>query len=206
MKSTWRRAALKPVLVVTMLLLPQASLPSGPGMSPAYAKRLIAAAVEQTRSTVIYDSAYRKIAYPGGDVPETRGVCADVVIRAYRKLGVDLQVRVHEDMMRDFSAYPHRWGLTAPDPNIDHRRVPNLQTFFRRAGAELHVSKNPDDYQPGDLVTWSVPPHLPHIGMVIDRKSPEGVPLIVHNIGRGPEIADMLFAYPITGHYRYSAE
>ena len=172
-------------------------------MPAEMAARLVEAAAEQTRHQVTYDSTYRKIAYPGGDVPQTLGVCADVVIRAYRKLGVDLQVKVHEDMQRHFSAYPRRWKLKAPDSNIDHRRVPNLQTFFRRAGAELSISNNPADYRAGDLVTWSVPPHLPHIGIVSDRKSPEGVPLIVHNIGRGPQLEDMLFMYPITGHYRY---
>lgn len=193
------------LLLAAVLLLPCAAFSGGAQMSPAYAQRLVAAAVQQTRSHVDYDSAYRKIAYPGGDVPATRGVCADVVIRAYRKLGVDLQVKVHEDMLRHFRAYPDRWGLKAPDPNIDHRRVPNLQTFFERAGAELPVSQKPADYRPGDLVTWSVPPHLPHIGIVTDRKAPSGAPYIVHNIGRGPQMEDMLFAYPITGHYRYRA-
>ncbi len=215
MKPVWLGAATR-LLLAAMLLAPRASLPQASShqasshqaanMPSAYAERLVAAAIEQTRSAVVYDSAYRKIAYPGGDVPETRGVCADVVIRAYRKLGVDLQVKVHEDMLRAFSAYPHRWGLSAPDANIDHRRVPNLQAFFRRAGAELPVSGNPDDYRAGDLVTWSVPPHLPHIGIVTDRKSPAGVPLIVHNIGRGPQIEDVLFAFPITGHYRYTGQ
>ncbi len=206
MKPARARAVPKLLLLAAMLLAPLGAIAGSGEMSPAYARRLIAAAVEQTRSHVVYDSAYRKIAYPGGDVPASRGVCADVVIRAYRKLGVDLQVRVHEDMVRHFRAYPDRWGLQAPDPNIDHRRVPNLQTFFRRAGAELPVSQTPGDYHPGDLVTWSVPPHLPHIGIVIDRKSPAGVPLIVHNIGRGPQVEDVLFAFPITGHYRYTAQ
>ncbi len=169
------------------------------------AERLAAAAIEQTHIKVTYDSSYRKIAYPGGDVPETTGVCADVVIRAYRKLGVDLQLLVHEDMARHFRAYPQLWKLSGPDTNIDHRRVPNLQTFFRRAGAELPVSQNPADYRTGDLVTWSVPPHLPHIGIVIGEKAPSGAPYIVHNIGRGPQIEDVLFAFPITGHYRYQA-
>jgi hypothetical protein len=127
-----------------------------------------------------------------------------VVIRAYRALGVDLQVEVHEDMRRAFGRYPKRWGLTAPDANIDHRRVPNLQAFFRRAGAALAVSREAAAYRPGDLVTWELPGSLPHIGVVSDRTSADGVPLIVHNIGRGPEVEDLLFAYPITGHYRYA--
>lgn len=192
--------------LLAALLLPQPALPDGHKMPRAFAERLVAAAIARTHSHVVYDSAYRRIAYPGGDVPATRGVCADVVIRAYRQVGVDLQVKVHEDMMRHFSAYPNRWGLKRPDANIDHRRVPNLQAFFRRAGAELPVTHNPADYRPGDLVTWSVPPHLPHIGIVIDRKSPAGVPLIVHNIGNGPVIENVLFAFPITGHYRYSGQ
>jgi uncharacterized protein YijF (DUF1287 family) len=197
------RFALPQLLLAALLLGPQPARPDGASMSRGYAERLVAAAIARTHSHVVYDSAYRRIAYPGGDVPPTRGVCADVVIRAYRALGVDLQVEVHQDMMRRFAAYPHQWGLKRPDPNIDHRRVPNLQTFFRRAGAELPVSSEPAAYHPGDLVTWSVPPNLPHIGIVIDRKSPAGVPLIVHNIGNGPQIEDVLFAFPITGHYRY---
>jgi uncharacterized protein YijF (DUF1287 family) len=163
----------------------------------------VAAALEQTRSTVTYDGAYRRIAYPGGDVPASTGVCTDVVVRAYRKVGVDLQVRVHEDMVRSFKAYPQLWGMAGPDSNIDHRRVPNLQTFLRRAGAALPVSPDSESYRAGDLVTWMLPGNLPHIGIVAAERSPAGVPLIVHNIGRGPEIEDVLFGFPITGHYRY---
>ncbi len=197
------------LILLVSLLLPltafsQLAIEQG-NASGAYGARLADAALEQTRSQVTYDSSYRKIAYPGGDVPENLGVCADVVIRAYRRLGVDLQVRVHEDMVRHFRAYPQLWKLAGPDSNIDHRRVPNLQTFFRRAGAELPVSKNPDDYHEGDLVTWSVPPNLPHIGIVTGKKAPSGAPYIVHNIGRGPQMEDMLFSYPITGHFRYRA-
>jgi uncharacterized protein YijF (DUF1287 family) len=181
--------------------------PAAAGEMPVdYAKRLVDAAIEQTHTKVTYDSSYRKIAYPGGDIPQTVGVCADVVIRAYRKLNVDLQVRVHEDMQRHFKVYPQIWKLQGPDTNIDHRRVPNLQTFFHRSGAELKVTHDPMDYHAGDLVTWSVPPHLPHIGIVTGQMSPSGNPLIVHNIGRGPQLEDMLFAYPITGHYRYMAD
>jgi uncharacterized protein YijF (DUF1287 family) len=164
---------------------------------------LVSAALAQTHTHVTYDGSYRRIAYPGGDVPETIGVCTDVVIRAYRKVGVDLQVKVHEDMARDFAAYPRQWGMTAPDANIDHRRVPNLQTFFRRAGGSLPVSREPRAYQPGDLVTWMLPGNLPHIGIVAADRSPGGVPLVIHNIGRGPELEDALFRFPITGHYRY---
>ena len=167
------------------------------------ARRLVAAAISQTRGTVTYDGSYRRIPYPGGDVPANVGVCTDVVVRAYRQIGVDLQVKVNEDMRRAFRSYPALWGMRGPDPNIDHRRVPNLQTFFRRVGAELPRSSDPSTYRPGDIVSWMLPGNLPHIGIVIDRRSAGGVPLVVHNIGRGPEIDDMLFRYTITGHYRY---
>jgi len=166
--------------------------------------RVLAAALAQTAARVTYDGAYRRIGYPGGDVPAHLGVCTDVVIRAYRAAGVDLQVLVHEDMKAAFAEYPRAWRMRRPDPNIDHRRVPNLQAFFRRRGAEVAVSRRGGDYLPGDLVTWMLPGNLPHIGMVTDRRSPDGArPLIVHNIGRGPEVGDMLFEYPRTGHYRF---
>jgi uncharacterized protein YijF (DUF1287 family) len=171
--------------------------------------RVIAAAVAQTSQAVRYDGAYRRIPYPMGDVPADTGVCTDVVIRAYRAVGIDLQQQVHEDMRGAFSRYPRAWGLARPDPNIDHRRVPNLQTFFTRRGAALAVAggRGGGGYEPGDLVTWMLPGNLPHIGVVIDRRSPDGQrPLIVHNIGRGPQVEDMLFDYPITGHYRYRGQ
>lgn len=169
--------------------------------------KVIAAAVAQAGQRVRYDGAYRRIPYPGGDVPADIGVCTDVVIRAYRAAGVDLQQRVHEDMGRAFSAYPKLWGLTRPDSSIDHRRVPNLQAFLRRRGAEIRKTDDPDDYQAGDIVTWMLPGNLPHIGIVIDQRSADGRrPLIVHNIGRGPEIEDMLLGFPITGHYRYRGD
>jgi uncharacterized protein YijF (DUF1287 family) len=169
--------------------------------------RVVAAAIAQTATPVRYDGAYRRIPYPMGDVPAEVGVCTDVVIRAYRAVGVDLQQRVHEDMRGAFGAYPRAWGLPGPDPNIDHRRVPNLQTFFRRRGAVVARSASPDDYETGDLVTWMLPGNLPHIGLVFDRRTPDGRrPLVVHNIGRGPEIEDALFAFPITGHYRYRGQ
>lgn len=170
------------------------------------AAALTAAAEERTRHPVRYDGGYHVIAYPNGDVAADTGVCTDVVIRSYRRLGIDLQVLVHEDMRRDFAAYPSAriWGLKRPDPNIDHRRVPNLQTFFRRHGTELPVTAAAADYQPGDLVTWTLPGHLPHIGIVSARRSADGQrPLIVHNIGAGPVLEDMLFHYRISGHYRY---
>ncbi len=169
----------------------------------SFAERLVAAAVAQTGARVRYDGSYRRIGYPGGDVPASVGVCTDVVIRAYRALGIDLQVKVHEDMLQAFHAYPRSWGLTRPDANIDHRRVPNLQVFFRRHGAEQRAVRTAAGYLPGDLVTWMLPGNLPHIGIVTNQRSSTGTPLIAHNIGRGPEIEDMLFRHPITGHYRY---
>ncbi len=151
-----------------------------------------------------YDGSYRAIAYPMGDVPDNIGVCTDVVVRSYRKVGIDLQQRVHEDMKENFSLYPKIWGLTRPDANIDHRRVPNLQTFFERKGTSLPVSRDVKNYKAGDLVTWMLPGNLPHIGIVSDRKvRGTARPMILHNIGRGPKEDDILFQYPITGHYRY---
>ena len=177
--------------------------PAGGG----FAVRLVEAAREQTTHAVRYDGAYRRIPYPGGDVPKDIGVCSDVVVRAYRVLGIDLQRRVHEDMARNFAAYPKQWGLRAPDPNIDHRRVPNLQAFLRRRGAQRPVSQDGASYAAGDLVTWMLPGNLPHIGVVSDQRSGDGSrPLILHNIGQGPQEEDALFTYPITGHYRWQGE
>ena len=169
-----------------------------------FSSALVNAAIERTKHWVIYDGSYRKIAYPNGDVPSYVGVCTDVVIRSYRELGIDLQKDVHEDMASAFSTYPNIWGLSRPDKNIDHRRVPNLKAFFQRHGIVLSASDDPTDYKPGDIVTWVLKKNQPHIGIVIDQKSDDGKrPLIVHNIGWGPEIEDMLFDYTITGHYRY---
>ncbi|SMF24422.1 hypothetical protein SAMN02745866_01590 [Alteromonadaceae bacterium Bs31] len=166
---------------------------------------LVDAALERTKHRVTYDGTYYAIPYPNGDVPNNIGVCTDVVIRSYRKVGIDLQERVHEDIRQHFSAYPSQriWGHTKPDKNIDHRRVPNLQTFFSRHGKKLAITENPEDYKAGDLVTWMLPGNLPHIGIVSNQKSSSGVPLIVHNIGRGPKLEDMLFSASIDGHYRY---
>lgn len=168
-----------------------------------FASRLITAAREQIGVTVRYDGAYRTIPYPNGDVPADRGVRTDVLIRAYRRLGVDLQRLVHEDMIAAWSAYPGFWGLARPDPSIDHRRVPNLATFFARHGEVLPVLGTPIAYSPGDLVTWRLPSGVPHIGIISDDAAPSGSPLVVHNIGRGTVEEDILFRYLITGHYRY---
>ena len=176
--------------------------PQGPFM-----QTLIRAAIAQTVHPVTYDGSYRRIGYPGGDVPAHIGVCTDLIVRAYRAVGVDLQVRVHEDMTAAFASYPHAWGLARPDSNIDHRRVPNLQTYFRRRGAQQLVTDDAAAYVAGDLVTWMLPGNVPHIGLVTDQRSLDGKrPLMAHNIGRGPEIEDMLFAFPVTGHYRYGGE
>lgn len=170
-----------------------------------FAAQLVSAAIDRTRSDVTYDGSYHRLDYPGGDVPANIGVCTDVVIRSYRALGIDLQEQVHIDMRDHFDAYPDNWGLSRPDPNIDHRRVPNLQSFFSRHGISLPVSDDGADYRPGDLVTWMLPGNLPHIGIVADQRTPGSQdPMIVHNIGSGPKLEDILFDYPITGHYRYS--
>jgi len=167
------------------------------------ATRLVDAAATQIGVTVGYDGAYAKLAYPGGDVPLETGVCTDVVVRAYRALGVDLQQRVHEDMRRAFDAYPKLWGLRSPDRNIDHRRVPNLAAYFARHGETLAVSQNDASvYAPGDIVTWRLPSGVPHIGIVSTRRA-GGRPTVVHNIGAGTRDDDALFAFVVTGHYRY---
>lgn len=172
------------------------------------AEELVKAALERTQVEITYDGAYRRIDYPGGDVPPNIGVCTDVVIRSYRRLGVDLQQLVHEDMQADFSAYPRNWGLSKPDSNIDHRRVPNLETFFKRHGTSLPLSRQEEDYFPGDLVSWRLPGNnLPHIGIVTHyRTADDSRPLIVHNIGRGPVLEDCLFSFDIVGHFRYDLE
>lgn len=170
------------------------------------AEQLVAAARQRTELNVVYDGSYQSIGYPMGDVADNRGVCTDVVIRSYRALGVDLQQLVHEDMTAHFSLYPNLWGLSRPDANIDHRRVPNLQRFFERHGQSFAVpaSGRYGELKPGDLVTWMLPGNLPHIGIVSDRFSHDGLrPLIIHNIGRGPKEEDALEVAPITGHYRF---
>ena len=153
--------------------------------------------------TVIYDPAYVSLAFPGGDIDRSRGVCTDVVIRALRDAwGVDLQLALNRDMKTDFAAYPAIWGLTRTDRNIDHRRVPNLQTFLTRIGASLPLTSDPAAFQPGDIVTWMLPGNLPHIGILSDQIGASGAPMVLHNIGSGAKEEDRLFDFPITGHYR----
>jgi uncharacterized protein YijF (DUF1287 family) len=174
------------------------------GQQKDFYLRLSDAAIELTKDRVIYDPAYRSIPYPNGDVAPNRGVCTDVIVRAYRKLGIDLQQKVHEDMNVNFKIYPQRWGLKRPDTNIDHRRVPNLNIFFSRHGEKLSVTNKPEDYKPGDIVIWVLDNGLDHIGIVVDKKSRDGKRyLIVHNIGGGQVAEDCLFKWKLTGHFRY---
>lgn len=181
------------------------SLLIAPAFSATASTPLVSAARSQVGVTLSYDARYERLAYPGGDVPPERGVCTDVVVRAYRKLGADLQVLVHEDMKKSWAIYQKngRWQMKVPDRNIDHRRVPNLATFFARHGSSLPPSKAPQDYRPGDIVTWLLPGNLTHIGIVSDQQTSGGVPLIIHNIGAGAREEDILFGYAITGHYRW---
>lgn len=180
------------------------SLQSSLAFSQTFGERLSSAAIELTHQTVSYDPSYFKIDYPNGDVPANKGVCTDVVIRAYRKLGIDLQQEVHKDMAANFSLYPKIWGLTKTDKNIDHRRVPNLMKFFSRHGAVKPKSNDASVYQPGDIVAWDLGGGTTHIGILINQRSTDGErPLVVHNIGRGQEISDCLFDFTIIGHYSY---
>ena len=179
---------------------------SMPASADEFGQSISAAAIERTRHEVVYDPAYVALSYPMGDVAPNRGVCADVVVRALRVIGADLQKLVHEDMQKAFSAYPKHWGLRGPDPNIDHRRVPNLETYFTRIGARLPASNQAIDYTPGDIVAWNLRGDtggwLPHIGVVTDKRAASGRPLVVHNIGAGPKLEDVLFNWEITGRYR----
>jgi uncharacterized protein YijF (DUF1287 family) len=164
------------------------------------------AALELIKQDVTYDPSYFSIDYPNGDVPRGKGVCTDVVIRAYRKIGIDLQQLVHEDMKANFGVYPKIWGLTGTDKNIDHRRVPNLMTYFKRQGSEKSISIDAKDYLPGDVVCWNLRGAITHIGIVVDKKSSDNKRnLIVHNIGHGQVLEDILFDFKIIGHYRFAS-
>lgn len=184
-------------LLLSLILLQNAQ-------AQEFAKRLADSALTLTYQQVIYDPSYFSIAYPNGDVPKDRGVCTDVVIRAYRKMGIDLQKEVHEDMAANFHLYPKIWGLNKPDKNIDHRRVPNLMTYFSRFGEVKAISQNAADYEPGDIVCWGLGGAITHIGIVSNKKSTDGNRyLIIHNIGQGQVLEDMLFNFNIIGHYSY---
>jgi hypothetical protein len=189
---------MRPLLGLLLLALPVLAGAVQP-------EQLVLAAREQLGVTLGYDPAYRQLGYPGGDVPLATGVCTDVVIRALRKQGLDLQQLVHEDMRAHFAAYPRNWGLSRPDRNIDHRRVPNLMTYFSRRGFSLPPSGDPATYRAGDVVTWDLGNGLTHIGILSDRSSASGVPLVLHNIGRGVQEEDILFRFKVIGHYRLAS-
>lgn len=166
-------------------------------------KKVVDSAIEQTRQTFEYDPSYAKLDYPNGDVALERGVCADVIVRAFRNAGVDLQKEVHEDMVRHFAAYPAKWGARKPDSNIDHRRVPNLMTLLERKSKSVPITRKPSDYNPGDVVAWELDNRLLHIGLVTDAVT-GGTQnyLVVHNIGAGAKLEDVLMTWKIIGHYR----
>jgi uncharacterized protein YijF (DUF1287 family) len=198
------------LVLVTLALAASPAIPQTGNVQPRakqeFLRQLASAAEERSHHVVRYDPAYVRIPYPGGDVPADTGVCTDEVIRAYRALGIDLQKEVHVDMEQNFSAYPRRWRWLSghPDANIDHRRVPNLMVFFGRKGEVLTIEQRSEDYAPGELVTWDLGGDVPHIGIVVGQKSAaSGRYMILHNIGQGPRIEDVLFHWKITGHYRY---
>jgi len=194
------------VIVLIGITGPLAAQVNLPAAETAAAKRtaLSNAALAEVGVTTLYDPAYVKLAYPGGDVPSDRGVCTDVVIRALRQVDVDLQVLVHEDKKKFPDVYPRDWGKSPLDANIDHRRVPNLMVFFKREGKEQALSKVETDYLPGDVVVWRLPSGLLHVGLVTDHLVPgTNRPLLVHNIGEGAQCEDVLFAFTLVGHYRW---
>lgn len=177
---------------------------NGPASANSSTNKLATAAIKLTKGPyVTYDPAYKSIPYPKGDVAHNRGVCADVVVRAFRAAGHDLQALLHQDMQANFHLYPKKWGLRAPDSNIDHRRVPNLMTWFQRMGKSISGEKNIAYYQPGDIVAWELSDGRPHIGIVVDGYGANGWPLVVHNIGNGQTIANVLFSWKVAGHYRW---
>jgi uncharacterized protein len=193
------------ILTLAIVLTPLArSFSYSQSPSEQFLSRLLAAAHERTAHTVRYDPAYVRIAYPNGDVPADTGVCTDEIIRIYRAASIDLQKLVHEDMLQNRAAYPRFGNSNGTDTNIDHRRVPNLMVFFARKGKSLPITNRIEDYAPGDLVTWDLGGNVPHIGILVDTKSPQsGRYMIVHNIGRGPKMEDVLFDWKITGHFEY---
>jgi len=197
------------LLVLSAILTSQALAQTNAGNTrnhQEFLKSLVDAAVARTHISVRYDSSYVRIPYPGGDVPANTGVCTDEIIRSYRAVGVDLQKEVHEDMVQNFPAYPDKrlWHQSSADSSIDHRRVPNLMVFFSRKGKSLAITGRGEDYSPGDLVTWDLGGGVPHIGIVVDRMAPQSSRyMVVHNIGEGPKMEDVLFRWRITGHYQY---
>lgn len=205
MERKYKAAALCLYLIVLAFALAQ-SRNATLSWHEDFTRRLVAAAIERTHHSVRYVSAYVRIPYLGGDVPADTGVCTDEIIRSYRAVGVDLQKEVHQDMLQSFASYPNRtrWLLAHPDSNIDHRRVPNLMVFFQRHGETLPITNRAEDYSLGDLVTWDLDRGVPHIGLVVEQESRWfNRHMIVHNIGQGPKMEDVLFNWKITGHYRY---
>ena len=191
---------MRALVLISALIL----LPTPMAWAANSAEAIVDAAHERTTSDVRYDGKYVRLSYPGGDVPADTGVCTDVIIRTYRAaFGFDFQKAIHEDMKVNFSAYPQNWGLKRPDKNIDHRRVPNLETYLKRQGKALKITKKASNYQPGDIVSWRLSGYLPHIGIVSQNKAADGTPLIIHNIGAGPVEENMLFVTDINGHFRY---
>ena len=202
----WSTATASAICLLALIRGAAQTNPANSMTRQEFLDKLVAAAIERTNHIVRYDPGYVHISYPDGDVPADVGVCSDEIIRAYRAVGVDLQKEVHEDMVRDWNAYPAKtkWQQKRPDPSIDHRRVPNLMVFLERKGESLPISRRAEDYSPGDIVTWDLGGDVPHIGFVVNVKSAEtGRLLIVHNIGAGPKMEDVLFSWRITGHYRY---
>jgi len=196
---------MKSTATIFSLLALALSIPAHAEPETTTGRKIVEAARSQVGKTVRYDPSYQALEYPGGDVPADRGVCTDVIIRALRSaLDIDLQQWVHEDMRANFNAYPTNWGLSRTDRNIDHRRVPNLRTFFKRAGYELPIPDDPGEFKPGDIVTCTIPPHLPHIMIISDKTNDQGEPLIIHNIGSGTKEEDRIKAFPLTGLYRIS--
>ena len=195
---------MKKVGIIFVLFFSTMIIVQGQDNNSEFFDRLSKAGIALTLNKVKYDPTYYTIPYPNGDVPAGRGVCTDVIIRAYRVVGIDLQKEVHEDMKANFSKYPKKWGLKSTDKNIDHRRVPNLMFFFERKGAKLPITNKGLDYKPGDIVTWMLPGNLSHIGLVVNRKTADNKRyMIVHNIGTGQVMQDCLASWKITGHYRY---
>ncbi|WP_100159054.1 DUF1287 domain-containing protein [Proteus columbae] len=190
---------------ITVLLLLIIPFSNAQAITSEQNKKLVEYAADLPRA-VFYDSDYRKIDYPMGDVPAYKGVCSDVIIRSYRGIDIDLQKLLHEDIKANFSAYPSKrmWGLNKPDTNIDHRRVPNLEVFFTRKGKVKPITKNAEDYVPGDIVSWRLDNGRPHIGIVVNEKSWDNQRyLVMHNIGFGQVAEDVLFSWKITGHFTY---
>src|SRR5579864_4875695 len=192
----------KTALILPLLLVSSHAQTATVLSHQEFTRKLISAAIERTHHSVRYVSDYVRIGYPGGDVPANTGVCTDEIIRIYRAVGVDLQKEVHEDIVQNFDAYPHKWQRR-PDTNIDHRRVPNLMVFFARKGTAVPTSRLSQDYSPGDIVAWDLGGGITHIGIVVDRRGGSGSYMIVHNIGRGPQMEDVLFDWKVIGHYRY---